>query len=254
MRTALFGTCALAFALSLGASAQALTTRAVTLRAADGVRVYGWYREVRPGAPVVLMFHQAGSSHHEYDQIAPKLNDLGFSTLAIDQRSGGPMFGPNLTARAFHGEVPYVSALGDMQAAADWAARRHPEKIVAWGSSYSAALVFALAAHDDRIAAVIAFSPGEYLDDKHFVRTAAGMLTIPIFADSAADSDEVTQARTILDASPSQRKTRYVPYHGIHGSSTLLADRDPLGAAENWRAVSAFLRSFASFGTAAWRT
>ncbi len=217
----------------------------MTLRAADGVRVYGWYREVRAGAPVVLLFHQAGSSHHEYDRIAPKLNALGLSTLAIDQRSGGTMFGPNLTAQAAHGDKSYLSALQDLQAAADWAAQRKPRKIIAWGSSYSAALVFALAAHDDRIAAVVAFSPGEYLDDKHLVRTAAGTLSIPIFADSAADADEVAQARAILDASPSEQQTRYVPHQGIHGSSTLLEDRDPLGAGENWRQVSAFLQRFA---------
>ena len=36
--------------------------------------------------------------------------------------------------------------------------------ILVWGSSYSAALVFLLAAeHQDEIKAILAFSPGEYL-------------------------------------------------------------------------------------------
>lgn len=40
-------------------------------------------------APFVVLFHQTGWSRGEYREIAPKLNELGFNTLAVDQRSGG---------------------------------------------------------------------------------------------------------------------------------------------------------------------
>ena len=39
-------------------------------------------------APVLVLFHQAGWSRGEYREIAPKLNELGYICLAIDQRSG----------------------------------------------------------------------------------------------------------------------------------------------------------------------
>ena len=39
-----------------------------------------------------------------------------------------------------------------------------------------------------------------------------------------------------------KRKKQYVPKVGIHGSSTLRADRDPSGAEANWTQVTRFLR------------
>jgi hypothetical protein len=64
---------------------------------------------------------------------------------------------------------------------------------------------------------------------------------VPVFVDSAADAEEERNARAIFDAVASPVKEDYVPKAGIHGSSTLRADRDADGAAENWDAVTAFL-------------
>ena len=38
--------------------------------------------------PFIVLCHQAGWSRGEYRDIAPKLNQLGFNCMAIDQRSG----------------------------------------------------------------------------------------------------------------------------------------------------------------------
>ena len=61
---------------------------------ADGVKVYGeFWLATDPQAPLILAFHQAGSSHAEYAPLVPRLNRAGFHVLAIDQRSGGDEFG-----------------------------------------------------------------------------------------------------------------------------------------------------------------
>ncbi len=226
---------------SAGAAGQP-ETQAVTFRTADRVTVHAWYHKVAPSRATILLFHQAGSSHQEYDAIAPRLNALGYSTLAVDQRAGGPMFGPNLTRRGLGYEGTYESALPDLLAAIAWAHRNASTRIVLWGSSYSASLAFAAAAQTRGIAALLAFSPGEYFDDDQYVRRAAAHLTIPLFVDSAANQGEIRAAATIAAASPSHRKTVYVPQHGVHGSSTLLDSRNPAGARENWAAVERFLR------------
>lgn len=49
---------------------------------------------------MILLFHQAGSSKAEYATISPRLVAAGYSALAIDQRSGGELFGSNETAAA----------------------------------------------------------------------------------------------------------------------------------------------------------
>ena len=123
--------------------------------------------------------------------------------------------------------------------------RTHPgAPVYALGSSYSAALVFLLAArHPHEVAAVMAFSPGEYLDDKHAVRNAARQVRVPVFIDSSSEKSEIVAARSIYAVIPESKKTQYVPASGIHGASTLRDDRDPAGAQANWSALNAFLRT-----------
>jgi len=81
----------------------------------------------------------------------------------------------NRTARELGKEVDYRAVLPDLEAALEWPPLQGlPSRSIVWGSSYSAALVFLLAAkHPSAVAAVMAFSPGEYLGDNHSVRDAA---------------------------------------------------------------------------------
>ena len=64
--------------------------------------------------------------------------------------------------------------------------------------------------------------------------------------DSARSPDEIAAAKSLLDAVPAAGKVQIVPQTGgVHGASTLRADRDPAGAEENWRGVLTFLAPFA---------
>jgi pimeloyl-ACP methyl ester carboxylesterase len=209
------------------------------------VTVYGVKREPGGAAKaVILLFHQAGSGAAEYDPIAPRLVELGYATLAIDQRSGDGMYGPNLTVQHLGGSRPLLSARPDLEAALEWAKKNYASlPIIVWGSSYSASLVFVLAAeHPARIAKLLAFSPGEYFGNELRVVDYAKRVTAPVFIDEAADMQEITDAATILDAAASVVKEQYRPVHGIHGSSTLRKDRNAAGYEENWKQVEAFLR------------
>lgn len=217
----------------------------LTLTAADKVKVHAeYYGDADKARPVVLLFHQASSNAGEYATIAPRLNALGFNALALDQRSGGPGWGrDNQTAKGFRGNAGFEQALPDLEAALDWATSDgRTGKVVVWGSSYSASLVFLLAAkHPDRIGAVLAFSPGEYFGGRSTVRNAAARVNAPIFVSSASDQGEIAEAKAIIDAAPAKLKVQLKPKAGAHGSSSLRADRNPYGATENWQAVEAFL-------------
>ena len=220
----------------------------LVLTASDGVKIYARsYPAQKARAPVVLLFHQAGSSKSEYAPIAPRLVELGFNALAIDQRSGGNLYEPgNETVEHLGASAPdYTSALPDLEAALVWARRSYPASpVYLMGSSYSAALVFLVAArHPHEVAAVIAFSPGEYLDNKNAVHAAARTVRVPVFIDSSSDKNEIEAARSIYAAVASSKKVQFVPPSGIHGASTLREDRDPAGAQANWSALSAFLRN-----------
>ena len=221
----------------------------VTITAADGVKVFGEYWPAADAkAPLILAFHQAGSSHAEYVPLAPRLNQAGFGVLAIDQRSGGSEFGgKNKTVAALGRSTAYDAALADLEAALAWAkANAKGAPVLVWGSSYSAALVFLLAAtHPADVAGLLAFSPAEYLGTPNAVVAAAKTLRVPVFIDQSSDADEIEQSRSILKATASSDKTQFTPARsGVHGSATLRADRNAAGAEENWAAVLAFLAKF----------
>ncbi len=216
----------------------------VLLKAADGVVVHGAYYKAPAPKALILLFHQAGSSKDEYATIAPRLVEAGYSAMAIDQRSGGNLFGPNQTTAALGHKVDYLEARPDLEAAVRWGeAQKLP--VILWGSSYSASLVFLVAADHPELKAVLAFSPGEYFDNKNMVKQAAAKVRVPVYVTSASDQEEVDAAKSILAASPAAVKVQTVPKAGIHASSTLLPARNPKGAAANWPPVLAFLHRVA---------
>jgi len=217
----------------------------IQLTAANGVKVYGSvYRAAKPRA-LILLFHQAGSSKDEYATIAPRLVQAGYSALAIDQRAGDGLYGKNETADALGQKADYLDARPDLQAALDWA-RQQKLPIILWGSSYSSSLIFPLAAKDSQgIIALLSFSPGEYFDsDKHMIATVAAEVRVPVFI--ASTKGELSDADPIMAALPNTPgNVRFVPDHGVHGSSTLIAAKNPEGAQANWTSVFAFLNRVA---------
>jgi alpha-beta hydrolase superfamily lysophospholipase len=220
----------------------------VTLTAADGVKVYAeFWPAVNAKAPLILAFHQAGSSLAEYAPLASRLNNAGLSVLAIDQRSGGDEFGGNnRTVAALGRSASYDAALADLEAALVWGrAKAQGAPVLVWGSSYSAALVFLLAAkHPADIQGLLAFSPGEYLGARGAVQKAAQSVRVPVFVTQASDKDEIAASRAIIGAVPGANKTLFIAKQGVHGSSTLRSDRNAAGAEQNWTAVLAFLAKF----------
>lgn len=217
-----------------------------TIRAADGVVVYGDLYEGPRGekGPILLLFHQAGSSAAEYEPIAPRLVQEGFACLAVDQRSGGDMFGRNRTVyeNRFRAPQLYEAAYADMVAALDWAVQKGYHPILVWGSSYSASLCLRLAAERQEIDAVLAFSPGEYFSEEGVVAGWASRVRVPVFV--ASSPGEVDKASGIFERIHSTGSSQFVPDEGVHGSSMLRKDKNPRGAEEVWRAVLSFLKRF----------
>ncbi len=221
--------------------AHGVAIKPLTLTAADGVRIFANYYAAEKPKAIIVLFHQAGSNKSEYADIAPRLVGSGYSALAVDQRSGGEKFGvQNETVNALGTNAEYSAALPDMEAAFTWA-KQQRLPVVIWGSSYSATLAFTLAAHHpNEIAAVMSFSPGDYLDSK----SMAAKVNVPVFVTSGISNNEVAAAGGVFAAVASAKKVQFIPkIAGIHGSSTLIASKNAKGAAENWAAVEGFLAS-----------
>lgn len=216
----------------------------VTLKASDGGTVYGTLsRSGGHADAILLLFHQAGASRHEYDPLVPVFTKMGYDTLAIDQRSGDGLFGGrNETVDKRGGSADYLDALPDLEGALAWAKARHYARIALVGSSYSSSLAIVLAArHPQDLAAVASFSPGEYFDtDEDMVKRAAAKIAVPFYITTPPEEeDRVTE---VLRDADDTHITHYRQAHGVHGASTLVQSRDPKGYAANLRSFTDFLR------------
>ncbi len=224
------------------------TTTTITFPTTDNLTVTAdLYWTGDANAAFILLFHQADYSRGEYLEIAPKLNARGYNCLAIDQRSGG---GVNdiinetyKAAKAAGLLTSYTDAYADLQSALSYVESTYaPKKLIVWGSSYSSSLSLILASeHPNEIAAVLAFSPGEYfkLDGKKVADYAAN-ITQPAFITSA--KSEGKSWRGIADQIKSAGSVFFVPEgNGRHGSSALF--EKTANSAEYWTAVEQFLAS-----------
>lgn len=162
----------------LAAGAQA-APREVAFTTFDGVEVVGdlYEADAPKGAPIIVLCHQGGSNARgEYgDYIAPRLVEAGYHVLAIDQRLGGETYGShNRTQEGIerakresdrparpNEAVSYCTALPDIDGAVTFVRTQgFTGKLALWGSSYSGALVFQVAAsRPDEISALFVFSP-----------------------------------------------------------------------------------------------
>ncbi len=192
--------------------------------------------------PVVLLCHQAGFSRGEYKDSALKLNEMGFSCLAIDQRSGKEANEvKNETAAAATAKglpTSYLDARQDIEAAIDYLYERNGHQaLVLVGSSYSSSLSLLVGKDNPKVKAIAAFSPGEYFKGIDIAGTIAGTAK-PVFVTSS--QRETPGVETLTKAIDNQFLTHYKPdVSGIHGSRVLWESTE--GNEGYWAAFSAFL-------------
>jgi len=221
--------------------------KTVTFPSTDGLTITAdLYMTTDANAPFIILFHQARYSRGEYLEIAPKLNALGYNCLAVDQRSGDRVNGvvnqTHKKAKEAGKKTKYTDALPDMEASLSYVVNvLKAKKAIIWGSSYSSALVFVLAAnHPDEVTAVLSFSPGEYftIDNKSIPDYAAGV-KCPVFITSAKNERKYWQP--VYDKLQSTDKDFFLPQsEGYHGSKALWENHK--GNGEYWEAVKAFLK------------
>lgn len=222
--------------------------KTVTFPAPNNIQVTADVYEVDNNKlPLILLFHQARFSRGEYREIAPKLNAMGYTCIAVDQRSGDQVNGvinqTHLAAKKAGLATKYPDALPDLVATLHYAKKNYPNrKIIIWGSSYSSSLVFILASRfSNDISGILSFSPGEYFEYKgKKIVDYAKDVKCPVFITSAKNEHDSWKA--IFEAIPNPNKQSFLPTDkGFHGSKALWAEKP--GNEEYWKAVKKFLES-----------
>lgn len=235
----------------LASPALAAEKTEVTFKSGDGLEITAdlYVGHEDPKTPFIVLFHQARWSRGEYLEIAPRLNELGFNCLAVDQRSGDAVNDvENLTVkRAEEQELgtTYVDALPDLIASLKFVREKHAKgKVLAWGSSYSSALVLKVAGdHPELVDGALAFAPGEYFEKlgkpADWIRTSAKKIKQPVFVTSARS--EKPNWTPIFEVIPSKAKVSYLPETaGNHGSRALWKKFED--SSGYWKALEPFLK------------
>ena len=142
----------------------------VEFESLDSLLITADLYEIDPTKPCIVLCHQARFCKFEYAGVAERFNSLGFNCLAIDQRSGGPICNQRnetwLRAVEQNKPVDYLDAEQDIAASINYAYEKYKQPVIILGSSYSSTLVIYQAIENDKVSAVISFSPGNYFAEQ----------------------------------------------------------------------------------------
>lgn len=206
----------------------------------DGLIITADLYEIANAKNFILLCHQANFSRGEYKDTALKLNSLGYSCMAIDQRSGKIANDIiNETAKRAKEKglaTKYLDAKPDIDTAIDYVYKLNNNKtIILVGSSYSASLALLIGSENKKIKAVASFSPGEYLKGINLTESIKN-ITIPVFVTSSKKEIEQTASVTKFVKSKLHFKPEVI---GIHGSRALWGTTK--GNESYWESFTVFL-------------
>jgi len=228
-----------------------LSSVTITATTTDGITIFGeqYFADLDHSSPLILLFHQGRSNGRaEYGPLVDWLNLNGFRAIAWDQRSGGGLYGQNNRTEndlSDEAEGGYCAASADLQAALDYVSTHGlARRVIVWGSSYSGALVFRLAAENaDQVAGLISFSPSS----GNAVAECRASLSVkdvkaPLFVlRPASEMARLTslQQKDILIENGAKFLT---VENGIHGSSMLVDSRTEYDMSQTRETVLEWLK------------
>ena len=211
----------------------------------DGLIISADLYEIDPDKPVILLTHQGGYNKYEYADIAPRLNEMGFNALAIDQRAGGSFAEMenetyNLAVQNGLENIQFADASQDIESAIDYLTDKYQQKIIVWGSSYSSSLSLHIAEKNENVKAVISFSPGDYFGEAFpSLKTVLLKIEQPFLVTSSREEADALKG-LLSDVNQTNSQLQFIPESdGFHGSRALWIDQ--AGAEEYWVAVTSFL-------------
>jgi alpha-beta hydrolase superfamily lysophospholipase len=192
--------------------------------------------------PCILLCHQATYSRGEYAYTAKVLNKMGYNCVAIDQRSGAEVNGVvNETAKDAEAKKKgngFEDAEIDIKEAIYFFSKKYNQKMIVWGSSYSASLVLKIAAQDNsKIRGLICFSPGNYLKN---YKLSDNLSNLNLMTYVYCAQKEIEPVMQVLKNIPNKRTFKPIFSQGTHGSKVLWADSDSAG--EYWPDVKNCLK------------
>ena len=217
----------------------------VTFPSSDGLTITADIYITDKEFPYILLFHQGGASRGEYIEIAGKLTKLNYNCLAVDLRYGENSNyinnGTAILASTTNVSDRMIDARLDVKAAIDYSWNLSFKPIILFASSYSASLCLLEGRTDDRVKAIISFSPGEFFGDDLRVQDELTSCDKPLFV--ATTQRENPYVMEMLSKINQEKITWFQPADspGIHGARALWESSPSKD--EYWLALILFFNS-----------
>lgn len=148
----------------------------VTLDAADGQTLYGWYSSAGDSeGRGVLLLHQLYTTHTSWNIFAQTLMDSGYKVLSVDLRGYGKS----------RGKINWTAAQDDTVAWLAWL-KTQPgvTSVSVVGSSMGSTIALLGCAASDQCASAVALSPGlDYFDFDTTTAVQDGFPALLVYAD-----------------------------------------------------------------------
>ena len=218
----------------------------VTFKSSDSLDVVADLYEMDPSYPYIILLHQANYSKGEYKDIAISLLKLKFNCLAVDLRYGGTVNSiPNETAKnAKEARVLHsmYDARLDIEAAIDYVYKKSQQKVVLFGSSYSATLALKLGIQNPKVKAIIAYSPGEFFRNRFLIHDELEKTDIPIYV--AGTQLEYSYLQRLTELVPKDKLVIFQPQNdtGKHGAKALWKQNNDVSH-EYWLSLLMFINN-----------
>lgn len=132
----------------------------VRFHSTDGIPLEGWKMPGQPGRPWLILCHGLGANRADLLEIAQGLHAAGFNLLLFDFRAHGGS-GGRVTSFGWREQRDLEGVLAFLGQQPDIPAKPYG----VYGISMGAAVALIAAAHDERLAAVVADSPYPNLED-----------------------------------------------------------------------------------------
>ena len=226
-------------------AAASVSKQKITFEASDGLKITADLYIAQEEYPYIILFHQEGSSRGEYNETALKLTKLNYNCLAVDLRSGdNENFVSNETARRARQKgnpTRYLDASADVRAAINYAYSLNNNKVILFGSSFSASLCLLIGKDNPNVQAVLAFSPGEFFGEDLRVENELATFDKPLFV--TGTQSEYVYIAQMLQHLDQESYTFFQPSDslGIHGSKALWDDNESKD--EYWLALLLFFNA-----------
>ncbi len=211
----------------------------------DGIIITADHYFSRKGSPYILLFHQENSSRGEFDSIAERIVKIGYNCLAVDLRMGDKFgYVENETvksARENGKSTGIMEALKDISSSIEYVWNLSGQQIILFGSGASASLALIEGKSNERIKAVITFSPGEYFRPNVVMKSYLSGYPKMIYA--GCTDYEYPFVQEMFSETDESMKIIFRPSfgHGARGTMALFSDNPTRD--EYWLSLLLFFKS-----------